>query len=55
VNPDGVRDYDLLIPWSADGWARDRFSAARAAATAEAEAWRARLVAAGRTPPDPAT
>src|ERR1019366_6749064 len=45
VNPDGVRDYDLLIPWSAEGWVRDHFSAARTAVTAEADAWRARLTA----------
>jgi len=56
VNPDGVRDYDLLIPQSAEGWARDHFSEAREAATAEADAWRARLLAAaGGTPSKPGT
>jgi ribulose-phosphate 3-epimerase len=56
VNPDGVRDYDLLIPRTTEGWARDHFSEARDAALAEAEAWRARLLAvAGETPPDPGT
>jgi hypothetical protein len=54
INPDGVRDYDLLVPRSAEGWARDHFSAAREVATAEAAAWRARLVAAAPDArPDP--
>jgi hypothetical protein len=54
INPDGVRDYDLLVPRSAEGWARDHFTAAREVATAEAAAWRARLVAAaGDARPDP--
>jgi ribulose-phosphate 3-epimerase len=54
VNPDGVRDYDLLIPRSAEGWARDHFSGAREAAAEEAGAWRARLLAAtGGTAPEP--
>ena len=54
VNPDGVRDYDLLIPRSAEGWARDRFTAARDEAVVEAEAWRARLLGdRGARPPDP--
>ena len=56
LNPDGVRDYDLLIPRSAEGWARDHFSEAREAATLEAGAWRARLLAAaGDSSPDPGT
>jgi ribulose-phosphate 3-epimerase len=56
VNPDGVRDYDLLIPRSAEAWARDQFSEAREAASVEADAWRARLLAAaGDTPPEPGT
>ncbi len=56
VNPDGVRDYDLLIPRSAEAWAQDQFSEAREAALVEAGAWRARLLAAaGDTPPDPGT
>ena len=56
LNPDGVRDYDLLIPRSAEGWALDHFSAAREAAAAEADRWRARLLAAaGDSPPEPGT
>jgi ribulose-phosphate 3-epimerase len=51
VNPDGVRDYDLLIPRSAEAWAIDHFSGAREAATAEAEAWRAGLLAAAADAP----
>ena len=54
INPDGVRDYDLLVPRSAEGWARDHFTEARDAASAEAAAWRARiLAAAGDARPDP--
>jgi hypothetical protein len=54
INPDGVRDYDLLVPRSAEGWARDHFAEARDAASAEAAAWRARiLAAAGDARPDP--
>jgi hypothetical protein len=56
VNPDGVRDYNLLIPRSAEAWAQDQFAEAREAALVEAGAWRARLLAAaGDTPPDPGT
>jgi len=56
VNPDGVRDYDLLIPLSAEGWAREHFSDAREAAALEADGWRARLLAAARDmPPEPGT
>jgi hypothetical protein len=54
INPDGVRDYDLLVPRSAEGWAVAHFSEAREAAAVEAAAWRARLVAAaGDARPDP--
>lgn len=53
VNPDGVRDYDLLIPRSAEVWACRQFSQAREAAMVEAAAWRTRLRAGGdETPPD---
>ena len=58
INPDGVRDYDLLVPWSAEAWVTDHFADARAVADKEAATWRARLRAeAGRAlppgPPDP--
>jgi hypothetical protein len=53
MNPDGVRDYDLLIPRSAEGWALEHFSVARDAAMVEADLWRARLLAtAGDAAPD---
>jgi len=56
VNPDGVRDYDLLIPLSAEGWAREHFSDAREAAALEADGWRARLLAAAADMlPEPGT
>jgi hypothetical protein len=54
VNPDGVRDYDLLIPRSAEGWVDGHYTAARDEAVVEAEAWRARLLGdRGDRPPDP--
>jgi ribulose-phosphate 3-epimerase len=56
LNPDGVRDYDLLIPRSAEDWAIGHFSAARDAAAVEADLWRARLIAtAADSAPDPRT
>jgi ribulose-phosphate 3-epimerase len=51
VNPDGIRDCDLLIPRGAEGWAITNFGEARDAAMAEAESWRARLRADGGDPP----
>ncbi len=50
VNPDGVRDYDLLVPRSAEAWVRDHFTDACDAATVEAAAWRAQLLAAAGDP-----
>jgi hypothetical protein len=47
VNPDGIRDYDLLIPRGEESWANTTFGEARDAAMAEAESWRARLRADG--------
>ncbi|MCU0482825.1 MAG: ribulose-phosphate 3-epimerase [Chloroflexi bacterium] len=47
INPDGVRDYDLLIPLTAEVWVVERFGQARAEALAEAERWRAELRASG--------
>jgi ribulose-phosphate 3-epimerase len=54
INPDGIRDYDLLVPASAERWVRDHFSEARDAAVVEAGAWRAQLLAgAAGALPDP--
>jgi ribulose-phosphate 3-epimerase len=39
-NPDGVRDYDLLVPASAEGVVIDRFGATRDRLLRDAEAWR---------------
>jgi ribulose-phosphate 3-epimerase len=39
-NPDGVRDYDLLIPASAEGLATERHAADRERYLAEAASWR---------------
>ncbi len=47
INPDGVRDYDLVIPKSAEAWVVERFGGSRTRAEAAAEAWRADLVARG--------
>jgi ribulose-phosphate 3-epimerase len=47
INPDGVRDYDLLIPLTAEAWVAERFGPSRELALAEAEAWRAGLLASG--------
>lgn len=47
INPDGVRDYDLLIPLTAEAWVAERFGSAREGALAEAETWRAGLLASG--------
>ncbi len=43
LNPDGVRDYDLLVPAAAESIARERHAAQIAAGEGEAEAWRASL------------
>jgi hypothetical protein len=50
MNPDGVRDYDLLVPWSAEAWVRDHFTEACDAATVEAAAWREELLASAGDP-----
>jgi len=47
INPDGVRDYDLLVPRTAEAWLRERLGPAREQALVEAEAWRADLLARG--------
>ena len=40
MNPDGVRDYDLLVPASAEALVVERHAAARARHERDAEAWR---------------
>jgi hypothetical protein len=41
VNPDGVRDYDLLVPSTVEALVTERHAAARDAALREADDWRA--------------
>jgi ribulose-phosphate 3-epimerase len=54
-NPDGVRDYDLLIPASVEGLAADRHAAARERYLSEAAAWREEYIARfGTKPPETA-
>ena len=43
LNPDGVRDYDLLVPATAEVLAQERHAADIVAGEAEAQAWRAGL------------
>ena len=40
MNPDGVRDYDLLVPASVETLVTERHAASRADQDARAEAWR---------------
>ncbi len=40
INPDGVRDYELLVPASVEALTVERHAAERAAALREADAWR---------------
>lgn len=52
MNPDGVRDYDLLIPATVEDLVVERHAAARAAYQREADAWRTGFIAAhGVVPP----
>ena len=46
INPDGVRDYDLLVPASVEAVVAANHGASRDRLLAEAEAWRAGLLAA---------
>lgn len=46
MNPDGVRDYELLVPRTVEALALARYAAEREQAYAEAEAWRASFDAA---------
>ncbi len=45
INPDGVRDYDLLVPASAEAFVVGRFAEARAASERDADAWRRAFIA----------
>ena len=45
MNPDGVRDYDLLVPATTEALVHERHDAARAALEHEAEAWRETFIA----------
>jgi ribulose-phosphate 3-epimerase len=45
INPDGVRDYDLLVPASVEAHVLETHGASRDRLLAEAEAWRAELLA----------
>ena len=52
-NPDGIRDYDLLVPASAEVLATERHAADRERFLADAERWRAAYIAEfGITPPE---
>src|SRR6185369_14786589 len=52
-NPDGVRDYDLLVPASAEVLVHERHTADRARYLADAETWRADYIAKhGIKPPE---
>jgi ribulose-phosphate 3-epimerase len=44
VNPDGVRDYDLLVPLSVEGLTTERHAAARERYLREAQAWREKFI-----------
>ena len=43
INPDGVRDYDLLVPASVEALTKERHAAAREERLREADAWREQL------------
>ncbi|MEP6639342.1 MAG: ribulose-phosphate 3-epimerase [Chloroflexota bacterium] len=45
INPDGVRDYDLLVPASVETLVADRHTPDRTASERDAEAWRAAFIA----------
>lgn len=50
INPDGVRDYDLLVPATVEADVLARHAARRDAYLAEAEAWRQDLIDHGAPP-----
>ena len=45
INPDGIRDYDLLVPASAEKLVTERYGGERTVFEREAEAWRASFIA----------
>jgi len=45
MNPDGIRDYDLLVPASVESLVRDRHAEATAGYQREAQAWRKAFIA----------
>lgn len=53
INPDGVRDYELMIPATVEDAVIARFGGLRASLGEEAEAWRADLIARGEITPHP--
>ncbi len=53
INPDGVRDYELMIPATVEDAVIERFGPLRAQLGDEAEAWRAELIASGNVKPHP--
>jgi hypothetical protein len=50
MNPDGVRDYDLLVPASAEALVVERHAAARDEYNGRADAWRATLATTAESP-----
>ena len=50
MNPDGVRDYDLLVPASAEALVVERHAADRDDALRRADAWRATFATAAESP-----
>ena len=53
INPDGVRDYELLVPATAEALALERHAGRREPRCREAEAWRATFPSRGRLPTGP--
>jgi ribulose-phosphate 3-epimerase len=53
INPDGIRDYELLVPATAGALAIERHAAARDRYNSEAEAWRASFGAGAGTESGP--
>jgi hypothetical protein len=47
INPDGVRDYELLVPMSVEALTIERHATARETWLREADAWRASTTASG--------
>jgi ribulose-phosphate 3-epimerase len=45
INPDGIRDYDLLVPASVEALVRERHTERRAVYERNAEAWRVQFIA----------